>query len=119
MKIEGEAKRLRIYIGESDKWHGEPLANAIVLRCRKDGVAGATVFRGVEGYGANSRIHTTHILDLSTDLPIVVEIVDKPERIEQILPALDEMVTEGLITQEDVHIKKYTHNNKEREQSGK
>ncbi len=115
MKIEGEAKRLRIYIGESDQSHGKPLASAIVERCRKEGLAGATVLRGIEGFGANSRIHTTHILDLSTDLPIVVEIVDKPERIAQILPVLDEMVTEGLITQEDVHIIKYTHNDKKRE----
>lgn len=107
MKIEGEAKRLRIYIGESDQWHGQPLADAIVQRCRKEGLAGATVFRGIQGYGANSRIHTTHILALSTDLPVVIEVVDKPDRIEQILPALDEMVTEGLITQEDVHIIKY------------
>lgn len=110
MKIEGEAKRIRIYIGESDQWHGRSLATAIVELCRKESLAGATVFRGVQGFGANSRIHTTHILDLSTDLPVVVEIVDKPERIAQILPALDEMVSEGLITQEDVHVIKYTHN---------
>ena len=109
MKIEGEAKRIRIYIGESDQWDGKPLATAIVERCRREGLAGATVLRGIQGFGANSRIHTTHILDLSTDLPLVIEIVDKEERINKFLPLLDEMVTEGLITQEDVHIFKYTH----------
>jgi PII-like signaling protein len=119
MKIEGEAKRLRIYIGESDQWHGESLATAIVKRCRKEGLAGATVLRGVQGFGANSRIHTTHILDLSSDLPIVVEIIDKPERIAQILPALDEMVTEGLITEEPVHIIKYTQNKQQSENAKK
>ena len=110
MKIEGEAKRLRVYIGESDHWKGQSLATAIVEMCRREGLAGATVSRGVMGFGASSRIHTTHILDLSTDLPLIIDIIDKPERIEKIKPILDEMVTEGLITQEDVHIIKYTHN---------
>ena len=114
MKIQGEAKRLRIYIGESDQWNGQPLATAIIEKCRKDGLAGATIFRGIQGFGANSRIHTTHILDLSSDLPIVIEIVDKSERIAQLLPTLDQMVTEGLITQEEVHVIKYTHNDKKR-----
>ncbi len=109
MKIEGDAKRVRIYIGESDQWHGQPLFNAIVLRCREMGLAGATVLRGIEGYGANSRIHTAHILRLSEDLPVVVEIVDVAERIEKLLPILDEMVTEGLITIDDVHVVKYVH----------
>lgn len=109
MKIEGDAKRVRIYIGESDQWHGQPLFNAIVLRCREMGLAGATVLRGIEGYGANSRIHTAHILRLSEDLPVVVEIVDVAERIEKLLPILDGMVTEGLITIDDVHVVKYVH----------
>jgi hypothetical protein len=109
MKIEGDAKRVRIYIGESDQWHGQPLFNAIVLRCREMGLAGATVLRGIEGYGANSRIHTAHILRLSEDLPVVVEIVDVAERIEKLLPILDAMVTEGLITIDDVHVVKYVH----------
>ena len=109
MKIEGEARRVRVYIGESDRWHGRPLFTAIVERCRQEGIAGATVLRGIESYGANSRIHTARILQLSEDLPIVIDIVDRPERIEQLLPLLDEMVTEGLITVEDVHVVKYVH----------
>ena len=107
MKIEGEARRVRVYIGESDHWHGKPLYTAIVERCRQEGLAGATVLRGIEGYGANSRIHTARILRLSEDLPIVVDIVDRSERIDALLPILDEMVTEGLITVENVHIVKY------------
>jgi PII-like signaling protein len=109
MKIEGEAKRVRVYIGESDHWHGKALATAIVERCRTTGLAGATVVRGIQGFGANSRIHTTSILNLSTDLPLVVEIVDSAERIDALLPLLDEMVTEGMITVEPVHVYKYVH----------
>jgi PII-like signaling protein len=109
MKITGPAKRLCIYIGNSDQWHGQPLHNAIVLRARQEGLAGATVTEGVEGFGANSRIHRASILDISTDLPIVVEIVDVPERIERFLPLLDEMVTEGLVTINDCEIVKYVH----------
>ena len=110
MKIEGEAKMVKIFIGESDQWHGRPLYAAIVRRCREMGIAGATVTRGIEGYGANSRIHTARLLRLSEDLPIKIEVVDIPERITQLLPVLDEMVTEGLITIEDVHVVKYAHN---------
>jgi uncharacterized protein len=109
MKIEGEAQRVRVYIGESDQWHGKPLFAAIVERCRLEGLAGATVLRGVEGYGAHSRIHTARLLRLSEDLPVVVDIVDRAERIERLLPILDEMVTEGLITLENVHVVKYVH----------
>ena len=75
MKIEGEAKRVRVYIGESDQWRGKPLFTAIVERCRREGLAGATVLRGIEGFGAHSRIHTARILQLSEDLPLVIEIV--------------------------------------------
>src|SRR6476660_880945 len=103
MKIEGAARRVRIYIGESDRWHGRPLFTAIVERCRQEGIAGATVLRGIESYGANSRIHTARILQLSEDLPVVIDIVEQAERIEQLLPILDEMVDEGLITVEAVH----------------
>jgi PII-like signaling protein len=109
MKIEGEARRVRVYIGESDQWHGRPLFTAIVERCRSAGLAGATVLRGIEGFGANSRIHTARILRLSEDLPVVIDIVDRPERIDQLLPMLDEMVSEGLITLETVHVVKYVH----------
>ena len=109
MKITGEAKLVRIFIGESDRWHGVPLYEAIVRKAREMGLAGATVIRGVEGFGASSLIHTAKILRLSEDLPILIEIVDKEERIQKILPILDEMIGEGLITMERVEIVKYTH----------
>ena len=107
MKLEGEGKLLRIYIGESDRWHGKPLYEAIVLASREHGLAGATVLRGPMGYGANSRIHTAKILRLSEDLPMIVEIVDAENKINDFLPVLDEMVAEGLITLETVHILRY------------
>ena len=109
MKIEGEGQLLRAFIGESDRWHGRPLYEAIVLKAREMGLAGATVLRGLMGFGADSRLHTAKVLRLSEDLPIVVEIVDKPERIEELLPLLDEMVTEGMVTVERVHIVAYRH----------
>jgi PII-like signaling protein len=107
--ITGPAKVLRIYIGESDKWHGRPLATALVERLRAEGLAGATVIRAVEGFGANSRIHTAHILRLSEDLPLVVECVDRAERIERILPLVDEMVGDGMVTLSDVTVVHYRH----------
>jgi PII-like signaling protein len=106
---EGPGKLMRIFIGESDRCHGRPLYEAIVLRARERGLAGATVLRGMAGFGANSRLHTAKVLRLSEDLPIVVEIVDRPERIDAILPELDAMVEEGLITLEDVHVIAYRH----------
>jgi PII-like signaling protein len=109
MKIEGEGQLLRIFVGESDRWHGQPLYEAIVRTARELGLAGATVLRGLEGFGAHSRIHTAKLLRLSEDLPIVIEIVDRPERIEAILPALDRMVGEGMITLERVRIIAYRH----------
>lgn len=110
MKIEGDGQLLRIFIGESDRWHGRPLHEAIVLAARERGLAGATVLRGMAGFGANSRIHTVKILRLSEDLPLVIEIVDKQEAIEAFLPTLDQMVTEGMITLEKVNILAYRHN---------
>ncbi|HCO03488.1 MAG TPA: hypothetical protein DIT48_09055 [Actinobacteria bacterium] len=107
MRIEGEGQLVRIFIGESDRWHGQPLYEAIVRLVRKEGLAGATVIRGIEGFGADSRMHTSRILRLSEDLPVIIEIVDLPERIEPILPMLDEMVTEGMVTLEKVHIIAY------------
>lgn len=107
MKIEGEGQLLRIFIGESDRWEGQPLSEAIVQAARRQGLAGATVLKGVEGFGAHSRIHTSHILRLSTDLPLVIEIVDRAERVEAFLPTLDEMVQEGMITLERVRIVAY------------
>jgi len=107
MKIEGEGKLLRIFVGESDRWHGKPLYQAIVERVRQEGLAGATVIRGIEGFGADSRLHTARILRLSEDLPVVVEIVDSAEQIERILPVLDEMVGEGMVTVERVEVIAY------------
>jgi PII-like signaling protein len=109
MKIEGEGQLLRIFVGESDQHEGRPLHEAIVLLARERGLAGATVLRGTSGFGAASRIHTTKILRLSEDLPIVIEIADRPDRIASILPDLDRMVREGLMTLERVHIVKYRH----------
>ncbi len=98
MNLPRDGQLLRIFIGESDRWGGMPLYEAIVQEARKQGLAGATVFRGFEGFGAHSRIHTARILRLSEDLPIVVEIVDSMERIQNFLPSLDQMVKEGLAT---------------------
>jgi PII-like signaling protein len=109
MKISEEGQLLRIFIGEADRWHGKPLYEAIILKAREMGIAGATMLRGMMGYGANSRIHTAKILRLSEDLPVVVEIVDNAEKIERLLPAIDEMVQEGLVTLEKVKVIHYRH----------
>jgi len=103
-KFEGERTLMRIHIGESDKWHGKPLHEAIVEVLRKEGFSGATVIRGVAGYGSSSVYHTDKLLRLSQDLPLIVEVVEYTERIEQILPRLDEMVGGGLITLEKVRV---------------
>jgi PII-like signaling protein len=107
VKLEGEGKLLRIFVGESDRHDGKPLYQAIVERVRAAGLAGATVIRGIEGFGADSRIHTSRILRLSEDLPVLIEIVDTAEKIDEILPALDEMVREGMVTVEKVHVIAY------------
>lgn len=109
MKLPSESEILRAFIGESDKFEGRPLYQAIVEEARKAGLAGATVLRGTLGYGVHSRVHTAKILRLSEDLPMVVEIVDSPERIEGFIPTLDSMVTEGLITIEKVRVIAYRH----------
>ena len=103
-KFEGERTLMRIHIGESDKWHGKPLYEAIVVMLRKEKFSGVTVLRGVAGYGGSSIYHTDKILRLSQDLPIILEVVESTERIEQILPQLDEMVEGGLITLEKVRV---------------
>ncbi len=100
MTLPRDGQLLRIFIGESDRWGSLPLYEAIVQEARQRGLAGATVFKGFEGFGAHSRIHTTRILRLSEDLPIVVEIVDTEEKIQAFLPVLDELVKEGLATVE-------------------
>jgi len=107
MKLEGEGHLLRIFIGEGNRWHGKPLYEAIVQRAREAGLAGATVLRGLMGYGAKSRIHTAKVLRLSEDLPIVVEIVDRSDRIQAFLPLLDEMVEDGMVTLEKVQVITY------------
>jgi len=110
MKIPEEGCLLRVFIGESDRWHGKPLYEAIVLKARELHLAGATVLRGPMGFGAHSRMHTTKILRLSQDLPVVIEIVDAEEKIEALLPHIDEMVEEGLVTMEKVRVIKYRAN---------
>lgn len=112
MKITGQARELRIYIGESDHYRGRPLYQAIVRLFKETGLAGATVLRGIEGFGANSRIHTANILRLSEDLPMVIVTVDSKEKIDQVLPRLNDMIGQGLITIHDVEVIKYTHDAK-------
>jgi len=109
MKLEGKAKMLRIYFGEDDKWKGQPLYKAIVEKCRALDIAGATVFRGIEGYGASTLIRRPHLLSFSHDAPVMVSVVDTEEKIQQLLPALDEMVVEGLIAMSNVEVIKYMH----------
>lgn len=109
MKITGQARELRIYIGESDQYKGRPLYQAIVRLLKEQGLAGATVMRGIEGFGANSRIHTANILRLSEDLPLVIVTVDSKEKIDQVLPSLNEMISQGLVTIHDIEVIKYTH----------
>lgn len=110
MKLDGQCKILRIFIGEGDRHKGRPLYQAITELAREKGLAGATVLRGVLGYGANSRLHTDRILRLSEDLPMVVEIVDVEEKITEFLPLLDDLITEGLVTVENVRVIAYRSN---------
>ena len=107
MTLPKNGKLLRIFIGESDKFEGLPLHEWIVRKARENGLAGATVLRGLEGYGAHSRLHTAKILRLSSDLPLVVEIVDTEEKIESFLPVIDHAVGEGLATVEKVEVRFY------------
>lgn len=109
LSLQKKAQRLRIYIGESDRWRGKPLESVLLETLRAQGVAGATMFRGVAGFGAHSRIHTTALEVLSLDLPVVIETIDSPEKIGIVLDLIYPMVREGLITLEDVQIVKYTH----------
>jgi len=107
MRIPERGVLLRVFIGESDKWHGKPLYEAIVLKARELHLAGATVLRGPMGFGAKSRLHTAKILRLSEDLPMVIELVDRQEKIDLLLPHIEEMVQEGLVTIEDVRVIRY------------
>ena len=108
MRLQGKAQRLTIFIGETDQWHHRPLYSEIVHRAHAAGLAGATVLRGIEGYGASSRIHTSRILSLSEDLPLAIIIVDIVEVIQRFLPQLNELVTEGLVIIDDVEVIRYT-----------
>lgn len=105
--LDGEQVLVRIFIGESDKWHHGPLSTALLERLRKEGFAGATVFHGVAGFGARSVLHTAHLLRLSEDLPVVIEVVDTQDHIDRLIPILDEMVEEGLVTLEKARVIKY------------
>jgi PII-like signaling protein len=109
MKLPEQGMLLRIFIGEADKYQGKPLYEKITLKARELGLAGATVLRGVMGFGADSRMHSAKILRISEDLPIVIELVDSEENLNKLLPFLDETVTEGLITLEKVKVIKYRH----------
>jgi PII-like signaling protein len=104
MKVETDAKLVVVYINSTDQWHGRPLYAAIVQACQENGIAGATVLRCTEGYGAHHHLHTSRLLELSEDLPVRIEIIDVRERIEPFLSVLQGMVGEGLITVSDVHI---------------
>ena len=110
--LDGEQLLVRIFIGESDRWKHQPLATALLERLRGEGFAGATVFQAVAGFGARSVLHTSHVLRLSEDLPIVIEIVDTEEHVAKLIPILDEMVTEGLVTVEKARVIKYAPGNR-------
>lgn len=107
MKLEGAGKLLRIFIGESDRHGSQPLYTAIVEAARSAGLSGATVFKGIEGFGAHSVVHAARVFDLSTDLPVLIEIVDTEEKIRGFLPTLDGLVKEGLVTLETVEVLRY------------
>ncbi|MFE0417753.1 DUF190 domain-containing protein [Streptomyces tendae] len=106
-RLTGGALRLTVYVGENDTWHHRPLYSEIVHRAHAAGLAGASVFRGVEGFGASSLIHTTRLLSLSEDLPVAVVVVDTEERVRDFLPLLDELVTEGLVTLDPCEVVRY------------
>jgi len=114
MKLPEEGVLLRIFIGELDRYKGKTLYEQIVLKARELNLAGATVTRGIIGFGAESRLHTAKLLRLSEDLPIIIEMVDTEENINKLLPFLDEVVEEGLITLEKVRVIKYRHSNKDK-----
>ena len=107
MRIESDARLVTVYINSTDQWHGRPLYSAIVERCRERGIAGVTVIRCTEGYGASGQLHSTRLLELSEDLPVRIEIVDVAERIDPFLASLGEMIGEGLVTVSHIHIMKF------------
>jgi PII-like signaling protein len=107
MKIECDARLVTVYVNSTDQWHSRPLYSAIVEMCRDRGIAGATVIRCTAGYGSGGRLHSTRLLELSEDLPVRIEIIDVPERIDPFLEALGEMIGEGLVKITPIHIMKY------------
>ncbi|HKB41606.1 MAG TPA: DUF190 domain-containing protein [Gemmataceae bacterium] len=107
MKVELDARRVTVFLNSTDQWHGRPLYSAIVSLCQEKGIAGATVTRCVEGYGAGRQLHTLRLLELSENLPVRIEIIDVRDRIEVLLTALSEMVGEGLVVVDDVHILRF------------
>lgn len=107
-ELEREGILIRVFIGESDQWHHQPLVTALIERLRREGFAGATALRGIAGFGAHSVLHTASILRLSQDLPVVIEMVESPDRVPRLQEILDEMVGEGLVTMERVQVLKYS-----------
>ncbi len=105
--LTGEQSLVRIFFGERDRWHHQPLSTALIERLRKEGFAGATMLHGVAGFGGRSVLHSAHLLELSEDMPILIEVVDTEEHVQRLLPILDEMVHEGLVTLEKVRVIKY------------
>jgi uncharacterized protein len=113
--LEGDQVLVRVFFGDADKWHHQPLATALLERLRREGFAGATVLHGVAGFGAASVIHTAHLVDLSGDLPVILEVVDTEEQVAKLMPILDEMLTGGaLVTTEKVHVRRYSSGPKRR-----
>ncbi|MEU1510996.1 DUF190 domain-containing protein [Streptomyces sp. NPDC005811] len=121
-RLTGNALRLTVFVGENDTWHHKPLYSEIVHRAHAAGLAGASVFHGVEGFGASSRIHTARLLSLSEDLPVAIVIVDSEERVQAFLPHLDELVVDGLAVLDECHVIRYagrTKNQDETDAKGK
>jgi PII-like signaling protein len=116
-RLTGTALRVTIFIGENDTWHHKPLFSEIVHRAHKAGLAGASVFRGIEGFGASSLIHTTRLLSLSEDLPVAIVIVDTEDRVRAFLPQLDELVTEGLVILDECEVIRYAGRNTTKERT--
>jgi PII-like signaling protein len=107
MRAPGRGKRLTVFVGESDRWHHHALYAEIVRRAQDAGLAGASVLRGIEGFGVSAQVHTTRLLSLNENLPVVVVIVDEPDRIERFVPELDELISEGLVVIDDVEVVRY------------
>ena len=118
MKLEGRAKMFRIHCSVDDKWQDQPLYRAIVEKCRELDIAGATVYRALEGYGASSHIRKSHLVPMSSDRPVMISVVDTEENLRGLLPALDQMVDEGLIAISDVEVVRYVHQGGTRSLSG-